>query len=119
MYFYDTYALWELVKGNPSYAGFSRETIICSIFNAYEFYSTLRRDFDGKTARKFVDVLENCIVDISISNVIGAVEMKKRHSKMNLSFIDCLGYVKAKELGIRFLTGDSEFQDMPNVEFVK
>ena len=32
---------------------------------------------------------------------------------------DCVGYVVAKRVGVKFLTGDREFKDMPNVEFVK
>ena len=60
----------------------------------YEFYTTLRREFDEPTAKKYVDVLENCIVEISIQNVMEAVEMKIRNKKSNVSFIDCIGYSK-------------------------
>ncbi len=119
MHFFDTYALWELIKGNPDYAPYSQEKIVCSIFNAYEFYVTLRKNFDERTARRYTAILNGCLVEISISNVIEAVEMKRMNSRLNLSFIDCLGYIKAKELGIKFLTGDKEFQNMNNVEFVK
>ncbi len=119
MYFFDTYALWELVKKKQSYEQYSRTKIICSIFNAYEFYVTLRKDFDEQTAKKFVSILEGCIVDISINNAMEAVEMKKKYNKQDISFIDCLGYIKAKELKIKFLTGDKEFETMQNVEFVK
>ncbi len=119
MHFFDTYALWELIKGNSSYEKYSQEKIFCSIFNIYEFYTTLRKDFDEKTARKFMNVLEDCNVEITIGNVIEAIEMKKKNNKLNFSFIDCLGYIKAKELRIMFLTGNKEFQGMDNVEFVK
>ncbi|MBI5072872.1 PIN domain-containing protein [Candidatus Woesearchaeota archaeon] len=119
MYFFDTYALWELVKKNPKYEAYSRTKIICSIFNAYEFYVTLRREFDEATAKEFVSILEDCVVEISVNNVMEAVEMKKKYNKQDISFIDCLGYIKAKELGMKFLTGDKEFETMTNVEFVK
>lgn len=33
--------------------------------------------------------------------------------------VDCIGYVYAKENGLRFVTGDKEFEGMENVEFVK
>ncbi len=32
---------------------------------------------------------------------------------------DCIGYIFAKQLGIKFLTGDKEFENLDNVEFVK
>ena len=41
--------------------------------------------------------------------------MKKR----NVSMTDCIGYILSKQLGIKFLTGDKEFENFPNVEFVK
>ena len=119
MFFFDTYALWELVKKNPRYAPYASGKIVCSVFQAYEFYVTLRRECNKETAEKYVSLLDDCLVEISIQNIIAAVEMKKQYSKQDVSFIDCLGYLKAKELGIKFLTGDKEFEKFPNVEFVK
>ena len=40
------------------------------------------------------------------------------YKKFDLSYADCLGYVISKKLNIRFLTGDKQFKDLPNVEFV-
>jgi len=37
----------------------------------------------------------------------------------NISITDCISYIQSKELGIKFLTGDNEFEYMENVEFVK
>ena len=39
--------------------------------------------------------------------------------KRNVSMTDCVGYILAKQLGIKFLTGDKEFEHLDNVEFVK
>jgi uncharacterized protein len=36
-----------------------------------------------------------------------------------LSTIDCVGYSVANRLNIPFLTGDREFADMDNVQFVR
>ncbi len=119
MYFFDTYAFWEILKRNPKYEQFSKHAAACTIFNAHEFYVTLRREFNEEIAIKHVEPLQDCIIETTIQNVMDAVEMKKRLNKQNVSFIDCLGYVKAKELGIKFLTGDRQFEKMGNVEFVK
>ena len=36
-----------------------------------------------------------------------------------LSLVDALGYSYSRKLGIKFLTGDREFSEMENVEYVK
>jgi len=43
--------------------------------------------------------------------------IKNRHK--NLSMTDCISYIMAKRLGIKFLTGGKEFKNLENVEFVK
>ena len=35
------------------------------------------------------------------------------------SIPDVMGYIIAKKYNAKFLTGDKEFKDVPNVEFVK
>ena len=37
----------------------------------------------------------------------------------NLSYVDYIGYILAKQRNVKFLTGDKEFENMDNVEFVK
>ena len=49
--------------------------------------------------------------------LIGKLRLK--HKKRDLSMTDCIGYAIAKRLGIKFLTGDKEFKDFENVEFIK
>ena len=42
-----------------------------------------------------------------------------RKIKRKPSYIDCIGYMVAKRLNIKFLTGDKDFEDLDNVKFVK
>jgi predicted nucleic acid-binding protein len=56
-------------------------------------------------------IFEHKIPDANIMRL----EMKKR----NVSAADCIGYMVAQSAGIKFLTGDKEFENMMNVEFVK
>ena len=35
------------------------------------------------------------------------------------SYIDCIGYISAREKKLLFLTGDEQFKEIPGVEFVK
>ena len=36
-----------------------------------------------------------------------------------LSIPDAIGYIISKKLGVKFLTGDNDFKNLSNVEFVK
>ena len=44
---------------------------------------------------------------------------KIKNIKRSLSYADCIGYIIALRYGIKFLTGDKEFETLENVEFVK
>ena len=46
---------------------------------------------------------------------------KFRHDNYNrkLSYIDCIGYLVAIKSNLKFLTGDRQFENRTNVEFVK
>ena len=45
--------------------------------------------------------------------------MKFYHLKKRISFIGGIGYLLAKKRNAKFLTGDEQFKDFDNVEFVK
>ena len=50
-----------------------------------------------------------------------AAGMRRTYSQegRKFSLVDCVGYSVAESLTISFLTGDREFSDLPNVEYVK
>jgi len=47
------------------------------------------------------------------------MEFRVQNIKKDTSITDCISYFMAKNLGIKFLTGDKEFENLENVEFVK
>jgi predicted nucleic acid-binding protein len=47
------------------------------------------------------------------------MKFRKKNKKRNLSYADCIGYIYALKNNLIFLTGDKEFEDLKNVEFVK
>ncbi len=69
------------------------------------------------------EILSVCLYPLAIDYDKNTIEMASRlklqYKRRNLSMTDCIGYTIAKNLGIKFLTGDKEFQDLENVEFVK
>ncbi|MBI2660858.1 hypothetical protein HYX09_01165, partial [Candidatus Woesearchaeota archaeon] len=48
-----------------------------------------------------------------------AAKFRLKMKKRNISMTDCIGYVISGKLKVKFLTGDKEFEHLPNVEFVK
>lgn len=118
-YFFDTYAIIEIIKSNENYLPYGEEEIITSLLNLGELYSALLKDFDEGTAEQWKKKLEGSYLAITEDIIIKAMKFKFEHQDKNFSFIDCVGYIVAKENNIKFLTGDKEFENVENVEFVK
>lgn len=118
-YFLDTYALIEIVKGNKSYRKFLDSELFTSIFNLYELYYALLRDYNKQIAKKFFEQFKNNVLQIRDRYIFEASKFKLQNRKQRLSYADCLGYTIASTYDMKFLTGDKEFKGKKNVEFVK
>ncbi len=122
-FFADTYALIEILRGNPNYAPYAEGELYSTEFNLLELSYALTRDFDREKAQTTIDLMRSFLVILTpgtehyIDASVLRLQAKKKGKKFSL--IDCLGYVLAKDMGMKFLTGDREFKDMKNVEFVK
>lgn len=119
VYFFDTYALVEVTKGNKNYAKYAECECKTSIFNLAELYYFLLRDFDKSLAMHHFKRLRSNLLEINDEDVFIGMQLKLSSKKQNLSYADCLGYAMAKNHGIRFLTGDEKFETIQNVEYVK
>ena len=121
--FADTYALIELLKGNPNYEDYSQAYLVATEFNIFELTYALFRDFGRDEAAKVVSLTRGKIeiVPTEDSDYLDASEFRKSANKTGkkLSLIDALGYSCSKKIGIKFLTGDREFIEMENVEYIK
>lgn len=118
--FYDTYALYEVALASNNYKKFSQGfNVITTIMNLYELYYTFLKEDKKETAEELLNNLKNNCVEINEQHIKNASIFRLRQIKRRVSFIDCLGYAIAKDLGIKFLTGDKEFENLPNVLFVK
>ncbi|MBI2004130.1 PIN domain-containing protein [Candidatus Pacearchaeota archaeon] len=119
MYFYDTYALIEIIKGNLNFDKFKEATPICIIQNLFELHQALLRDFNKKTADYWINKFDYKLLEILKEDIIKASDFRFKHNKLKLSMTDCLGYILAKKNKLKFLTGDEKFEDFEYVEFVK
>jgi uncharacterized protein len=121
--FADTYALIELLKGNPNYEDYSQAYLVATEFNIFELTYALFRDFGRDEAAKVVSLTRGKIeiVPTGDSDYLNASEFRKSANRTGkkLSLVDALGYSCSRKLGIKFLTGDKEFFEMENVEYIK
>jgi len=119
-FFFDTYALYEVIAGNPAYEKYaSRVAVVTTRLNLMELYYGLLAGYGKKTADEHYKEFAEYAVEIGDEIVKNAMEFKLANKHKNLSYVDCIGYTLARQRSIKFLTGDREFKDMLGVEYVK
>ena len=119
-YFWDTYAVAEFISGNPKFARFSQEPVTITIFNLAEIFWIALREYKEKEAEEIYESYKQCAVDINDEVLKEAIKFRKKvYKNKKISYTDAIGYVYALKHGMKFLTGDKEFKDLENVEFVK
>lgn len=118
-YFFDSYAIIELIKGNEKYNFVEDCIITTSSMNLAEVYYALLIAENKETADKIIDSLNVELIEISSEIALKSALFRFENKKSKLSYIDCIGYILAKNNNLLFLTGDKEFENLLNVEFVK
>ena len=119
VYFFDTYAVVEILNQNKDYIKYINKVAVLTKLNIFEIFYSAARDHGNKKAKEVIDKYYLSVVDYDRQIIEEAANFRQEHKKRNLSMADCIGYIIAKRLHIKFLTGDKEFSDIDNVEFVK
>lgn len=117
--FLDTYILVEISLDNPKFQRFFNAEFVINDLTLAEFYHVLLRNADEKTADLWFDKLSPHSRPVSREILKEAVKFRRQNRKKELSFFDATGYIFALKNGLKFVTGDKEFEHLPNVEFVK
>ncbi len=115
-YFFDTYAFFEVIGGNPKYKKYSNCNILTTIFNLAELNYNLKKDMPKEKADNYTSDYYGFIVEVGLENVKKAMDLKIKNK--DLSIPDAIGYIVAKRYNVKFLTGDIGFKNFDNVEFV-
>ncbi|MDP3728578.1 MAG: PIN domain-containing protein [bacterium] len=116
-YFFDTYAFFEIIYGNPKYSKYKEAEAMTTIFNLAELSYGLKKEIDSKVADNFIEKYKHFLVEVKIEDLKEASNLKRKYKELSLP--DVIGYVVAKRCGVKFLTGDEGFRNLENVEFVK
>ncbi len=119
IFFFDSYAFFEILKANKNYNKYKVVQIVTTKLNLFELYFGVLREKGEKEAKETLDFYYPYIIEFDSSIIEEAAKLKDKLNKRNVSMTDCIGYCTAISLGIKFLTGDKEFENLDNVEFVK
>jgi predicted nucleic acid-binding protein len=118
MMFFDSYAIIEIIKGNENYDRYKEEIILTNTLNLAEIFYSLLREMDKVVAQRIIKQLNFEFIEISDDIALDSALLGFENKSKNLSYADCIGYVTALKNNFKFITGDKEFKDMDNVEFV-
>ena len=118
-YFFDTYAIIEILEQNSVYEKYKDKEATITIFNLAEIYWSCLDKFNENELNKIYNTYKEAVVEVDDDTLKEAIRFRKQHKKQDLSYTDCVGYIYAKRNNLKFLTGDKEFQNLENVEFVK
>src|SRR3989338_9481800 len=112
-YFYDTYAIIEILKDNPRYLFYSDKPIFITKLNLFEIYYYLLRTQGEMLSDEFYRAYEERIMEYDFSVIKAAAKLKMTFRERKISMTDCIGYSLALSKGLKFLTGDRAFKDLP------
>jgi len=110
-----------LLEGNPQISPYAREKGVTTTLNVAELCAYLLRkginckDIVNSIREAFV-IVEKVPLDAAVSAAELRHEMRRRGKYW--SYVDSIGYLLAEKIGAKFLTGDNEFQNVKNVEFI-
>ncbi len=119
VYFLDTYAIIEILKGNVNYLKYRNCDFIITKLNLFELFYYLLQKLDFELAKVIIGDYFKHVIDYDFHTITSAAYFRSQNKKANLSMSDCIGYFVAKTNNIAFVTGDKEFKNIDNVEFVK
>jgi predicted nucleic acid-binding protein len=126
MYFLDTCAMIGYFENKKEYVEIiENNPFSVSKFQLMELYFISLREQGEALADKYYDVFSRYEVPLYEQTIKDAMKkrlelqkIKKDGKKLNISYVDALGYQYALENGLKFVTCDPAFENMQSVEYV-
>src|SRR3989338_2333574 len=115
-FFFDTYAFYEIIKENPNYKDYINTGVITTKLNIFELYLAFLKDKNVDLAEYSLRKYYTFAGDFDEQVIREAAKLKIQLNNRDVSMTDCIGYCFAKQLGIKFLTGDNAFEKMRSEE---
>lgn len=83
-----------------------------------EICYAILRTHGERAAHEVVEAYSAYEIDFSLSDLEAAMKLRCGLKNLELSYADALGYYISKKEGLKFLTGDKAFKELPGVEFL-
>src|SRR3989338_2505907 len=112
---FDTYALMDIHNGKASVIELLNENAFITELTLTEFFGVLYRKHGEKTALYWYKRLSHLTVCVDVQILFNAMKFKIDNHQKEFSFFDCVGYIYARENGLKFVTGDEEFKGVEGV----
>jgi predicted nucleic acid-binding protein len=94
-----------------------REPLLVSAMEIYEVYKVIRRDLSEERALEAVSVLRRAtIAPVDEPLALEAADVSLAHG---LAMADSLVYATARRFGATLVTGDADFQGLPDTVVVR
>ena len=81
-YFFDTYAFFEIIRGNPKYEKYRDALAITTIFNLAELNYGLKKEMGQKEADEITEKYVSLIVEVNINDVKEAMNLKINQKRL-------------------------------------
>lgn len=117
-FLFDTYAIMEVIDGNEDYFDYLDCEVVINTFIFSELCYVLFRD-KARNAKEYLKKYSKHISSVKSEWIEEAMQFRLKWKDRRVSITDCVSYIMAKKMGLKFLTGDKEFEGLDNVEFVK
>ncbi len=108
-----------MANGNQSYNRFKEVKGHTTLFNLYELYVQTLKNNGEQIAKKAFNDCKKMLIEIKDAHIFLAASFKTRDKKTHFSYTDAIGYAIAETEGLMFVTGDNEFRNLPNVQFIR
>lgn len=118
-YFFDSYAIIEIIKGNKAYLCFKDIEVITNTLNIAEVYYALLKEHEKKNVDEIIKKFNFSFVTISKKIAIDAAKFRFKNKSLKISYADSIGYITALKNKLNFLTGDEAFKNLKQTKFIK
>ena len=75
-----------------------------------------------RAGKDVLNIFSRYLIDFHIPAIEGAMKMRrglKNNKRLDISYANALGYYLARQMGMKFLTGDKAFKTLEHVEFIR
>src|SRR3989344_6943654 len=90
-YFFDSYAIIEILKTNPKYLHYAEEQVTITLLNLIEIVNSVFKDFGEEQARKIYNNLKYCVEELNEDVILESTKFKNKNSKKRFPMQIVLG----------------------------